>query len=316
VKYKASTFTIIRYFIFKIPLFITQTAPMAALTSALASLGILSRQREIIALKSCGISLWQIAKPLLLTAGLLSVALWCWNESIVPFSYRQSRYINTVEIKKRSPKLLLHENGFWYHGNKAFYHIDRFDSRNSILSGLTIYLIGKDFQITTLVEALKASWKDNHWQFEGLQEKSLTFDNTQTQRVAEILIQETPEDFALVDIESDEFSSPQLYAYIADLQRKGLDTTAYQVDLYLKGALPLAVFIMTLLGVALAVPGARQLSLATAVGFALIVGFGYWLLLALTVSLGHSGAIAPLFAAWLANSVGLLLGIFFFLGID
>lgn len=316
VKYKASAFTIVRYFAFKIPLFISQTAPMAALTASLASLGILSRQREIVALKSCGISLWQIAKPLLLTAGLLSAALWSWNESIVPFSYRQSRYINTVEIKKRSPKLLLHENGFWYHGNKAFYHIDRFDSRNSILSGLTIYLIGEDFQVTTLVEVIKASWEDNHWHFEGLQEKSLALDNTQTQGATEVLIQETPEDFALVDMESDEFSSQQLRAYITDLQRKGLDTTAYQVDLHLKGAMPLAVFVMTLLGVALAVPGARQLSLATAVGFALMVGFGYWLLLALTVSLGHGGAIAPLLSAWSANSVGLLLGIFFFLGID
>lgn len=316
VKYKASVFTILRYFTFKIPLFISQTAPMAALTASLASLGLLSRQRELTALKACGVSLWQIAKPLLFASAVLSAAVWSWNESVVPFSYRQSRYINTVEIKKKAPKLLLHENGFWYHGNKAFYHIDRFDSRNSTLSGLTIYLIGEDFQIATLVEATKASWEDNQWRFEGLQEKSLSLDSLSIREERKVLIQETPEDFALVDIEADEFSSRQLRQYIKDLQEKGLDSTTYQVDLYLKGAMPLAVFIMTLLGIALSVPGTRQLPLATAVGFALMVGFGYWLLLALTVSLGHGGVLDPLFAAWSANSVGLLLGVFFLLGVD
>jgi len=73
---------------------------------------------------------------------------------------------------------------------------------------------------------------------------------------------------------------------------------------------------MTLLGVALAIPGARQLPVATAIGFALMGGFSYWLLLALTISLGHSGLIPPLVAAWSANSIGTLVGIFFLLGVE
>jgi lipopolysaccharide export system permease protein len=316
VKYKAPASTIFRYFAFKTPLFISQAAPMAALTAALMSLGILARQRELTALKACGVSLWQIARPLLVTAGVLSLGLWGWNEIIVPHAYRQSRYINTVEIKKRTPKLLLHENGFWYHGHNAFYHIDRFDSRNNTLTGLTIYIIDENFQVVTLVEASRASWQDGQWRFEEAQQKSLSLDAPPFSHVTGFLIQETPDDFALVDMEADEFSSRQLRDYIGDLKRKGLDTTAYQVDYHLKGAMPLAVFAMTLLGIALAVPGARQISLATAVGLALMAGFGYWLLLALTISLGHSGVLSPLLAAWAANSVSLLLGVFFLLGVD
>jgi lipopolysaccharide export LptBFGC system permease protein LptF len=64
------------------------------------------------------------------------------------------------------------------------------------------------------------------------------------------------------------------------------------------------------------VPGAKQLTLPTALGLALIVGFSYWIFLALAVSLGHSGALSPFFAAWLANGVAFLLGVFFFLGVD
>jgi len=47
-----------------------------------------------------------------------------------------------------------------------------------------------------------------------------------------------------------------------------------------------------------------------------VAGFGYWLLLALTISLGHSGVLSPFLAAWSANGIGLLLGVFFLLGVD
>lgn len=315
VKYKAPATTVLLYFAFKLPLFITQTMPIAALVAALLSLGLLSRNREIIALKSCGVSQWQIARPFLFVGGALSVGLWGWNETIVPHSYRQSRYIN-LQIKKRTPKPVFRESGFWYHGENAFYHIDHFDSRNNILSGLTIYTLDEKFRVLALIEISRASWRNGQWQFEGLQEKSLSLNGLTQQRAVEQLLQETPEDFALVDIEPDEFSSAQLRQYIDNLQRKGLDTTAYQVDLRFKGALPVAVLIMTLLGVALAIPGAKQIPLATAVGLALMVGFGYWLLLALTISLGHSGVLSPTVAAWSANGIGMLLGIFFLLGVD
>ena len=114
IKYRASVSATIRYFVFKIPLFVTQAAPAAALAGVLIGCGLLSRNRELLALKACGISPWQMALPLLLTAGLLSLAVRVWNEWVVPAAFHHSRYINTVEIKQRPFKGLFHERGFWY----------------------------------------------------------------------------------------------------------------------------------------------------------------------------------------------------------
>jgi lipopolysaccharide export system permease protein len=117
-------------------------------------------------------------------------------------------------------------------------------------------------------------------------------------------------------MDAEEFSSHQLQLYIAELQQKGLNATAYKVDFHLKSAVPVAVLAMTLLGLSLALPGARQLTVATALAFALVIGFGYWVLLGLTVALGHGGAMPPFFAAWSANGATFLLGIFFLLGVE
>lgn len=317
IKYGASVSTAARYLLFKAPILVTQAAPAAALTASLLSLGILSRHRELLALKSCGISPWQITCPLLLLAGILSAGVWAWNESVVPYAFHKSRQINNVEIKKKTPKVLFHAKGFWYHGENAFYHIDHFDSRRNILFGLTIYTLDANFQVQSLIEVAQAQWQAGQWQLENIQEKPLSQGNSYPASPAiRTWLQETPEDFALVDMEAEEFSSRQLREYIANLQRKGLDTTEYQVDSQLKGAIPIATLVMTLLGIALAVPGARQFGLSTTIGLALIAGFGYWVLLALTISLGHSGALSPVPAAWSANSATCLLGMFFLLGVD
>lgn len=317
IKYGASVSAVVRYLLFKAPLLVTQAAPAAALTASLLSLGILSRHRELLALKACGISPWQIACPLLLVAGLLSASVWAWNETIVPYAFHKSRHINTVEIKKRTPKVLFHERGFWYHGENAFYHIDHFDSRRNILFGLTIYTLDTDFHVQSLIEVAQAHWQEGQWHLESMQEKPLSqAPPPRSSQDVRTWLRETPEDFALVDMEAEEFSSRQLREQIANLQRKGLDTTEYQVDLQLKGSVPIATLVMTLLGIALAVPGAKQFVLSTTVGLALIAGFGYWVLLALTISLGHSGALSPVPAAWSANSATCLLGMFFLLGVD
>src|SRR5207247_9624768 len=98
VKYAAPASTILRYFLFKAPLLLAQAAPAAALTGALLSLSQLSRHQEILALKTCGISPWQIARPLLLSSSVLSAGVRAWNEAVVPYSFLTCRYINTVDI--------------------------------------------------------------------------------------------------------------------------------------------------------------------------------------------------------------------------
>jgi len=73
---------------------------------------------------------------------------------------------------------------------------------------------------------------------------------------------------------------------------------------------------MVLIAVPLSTRNPRQRPLATSIGIGLSVGFSYWVLLALTVSLGHGGAIPPIVAAWTANAIFGVLGAFLFLGAE
>ncbi|MDN5939187.1 MAG: LptF/LptG family permease [Salinisphaera sp.] len=57
----------------------------------------------------------------------------------------------------------------------------------------------------------------------------------------------------------------------------------------------------------------RHPSVAGIIGVGTAVGFGYWVLIGLARSLGESGTIPPLVAAWAANAIYGLLGVALFL---
>jgi len=67
----ASAGPALRHFLFKIPLILTHVMPPVVLASMLLSLGLVSRQNEIIALRASRVSLVETAVPLLALAMLI-----------------------------------------------------------------------------------------------------------------------------------------------------------------------------------------------------------------------------------------------------
>lgn len=317
LKYHATFAEVLRYLFYKIPLIVTQLVPVATLASVLITLGTLARHNELTALRASGVSTMQIATPLFASAILLSMAILVWNETVVPYSTEKSRYIEVVEIRNRPLKALLSEDGIWFHGRNGIYNIEHFDSRTGTLVGLTVYDMNAGFSLQRLVQVPTAQWKDGRWVISTAIER--TFDPsagvvTRTMAPEEFVLPELPQDFQVIEKDPEELSFRRLQHHIRELGRKGIDTTESRVDLHLKLALPLVPLVMVLVGVPLAGRNPRRRPLATSIGIGLVVGFSYWVLLALTISLGHGGAIPPAIAAWSANGVFALLGAFLFLG--
>lgn len=98
---------------FNIPFLLSSTLPVSALTASLLVFGRLSVDGEITALKASGLSLWQIAAPVLLFGVLLSGFCFWMNFYAAPNSHyaRRTAKMNFVDI---NPLLLLEEGRFNY----------------------------------------------------------------------------------------------------------------------------------------------------------------------------------------------------------
>ena len=96
------------------------------------------------------------------------------------------------------------------------------------------------------------------------------------------------------------------------MKAKGMDTTSDEVDLQTKLALPFISPLMVLLATPFALKKQMSAGLALSFGAAMVVGFGYWVLTALCISLGHSGALPASIAAWIPNTIFAMIGFFYF----
>jgi lipopolysaccharide export system permease protein len=305
------------YFALKIPRIVTEMMPVAVLASILMGLGGLARRNELMAMRSCGISLWQIALPIAGACLAISVFTLAWNEYVVPECSMRAHYVERVQIKNKPFRGHFGEYEIWYHGRRTFTNIERFDAKRNQMHGVTRYEFDDQFRLVRVVKATMATWDEGRWKSDDATEVAIDAAGdirTRALPADRLGIEETPDDFGAVYREPEDLSFADLRAEIADLRQKGIDTTEATVDLWLKLAVPFVSVVMALVAIPLAARHDRNASVAANVGAALVVGFSYWVVLALTMSLGKTGVLPAPFAAWTANAIFAAVGLIFFLG--
>ena len=309
----ASLLTIARYFFYKAPLLISRMVGFATLFSTLFSLGMLARNYEITAIRSSGISVQRLALPLLLLGFLICALTFFWNESLVPVFAHRAQTIYVTEIKNKQQKSLLGTNDIWIRGENSFINVDRFDTRTNTLENLTVFRLNRQFTLTSLLEIPKAQWQGKGWQTSPGVEWALGGDELVRQQVNVALpITETPGDLKLLAREAEEFTFFGLQKQIADMKSKGIDATSYETDLQSKLAFPLISPLMVLLAIPFALRQQWTGNISLSFGVTMLIAFGYWVLAAFCISLGHGGALPSWAAGWIPNVIFAMIGLYFF----
>src|SRR5258706_3804777 len=75
---------VVDYFRYLAPYLLYQLAPLGALVAVLVTLGIMSKNNEIVAIKASGISLYRLAIPLLLAGLALAVIMILLDQTFFP----------------------------------------------------------------------------------------------------------------------------------------------------------------------------------------------------------------------------------------
>jgi lipopolysaccharide export system permease protein len=310
----APLFTIVRYFFFKAPLLISRVIGFAVLFSTLFCLGALTRTHEITAIRAGGITVQRIALPLLILSLIVCALNFLWNETLVPLFAHNAQTIYTIEIKNKQQQSLLGTHDMWIRAESSFININNFDPRRNVLENVTVFLLNRDFSLRGLLEVPHAQYTEKHWTTTGATEWSLLPDGKMARQetTTSLPLSETPADLQLLARDAEEFTFFDLQKQIADMKGKGIDTTYHEVDLQMKLALPFISPLMVLLAIPFAIKRKMTGTLSLSFGVAMMIAFGYWVLTAFCLSLGHSGAMPALLSAWAPNAIFAMIGLFFF----
>ncbi len=320
VRNQASLTAIADYYLYLLPqIFYFPVVPLSALVATLVSLGLMSKTNQITAMKSAGISLYRVAAPILIVAGLLSLGLFVLDDQYLPETNRRVDALRN-QIKGKPAQTTSRPGRQWIFGQSTrIFHYRLFDPDRNVFGSLNVFDFDpKTFRMTRRIYAARAFWEapvhgwllENGWmrEFDGDRVTNYfpfsvaTFDE----------LAERPEYFSKEMKPSAEMSARQLRQYVDELAQSGFDVVRLSVQLERKFAFPLMVLVAALLGVPFAFAMGKKgavSGIAVSIGIALL----YWAVSSLFEAMGNLDQLPPVVAAWSPDLLFGLGGVYLFL---
>ncbi|MCD4691057.1 LPS export ABC transporter permease LptG [bacterium] len=302
---------VLAYYAYFIPLIFVLTVPVAMLLATLLSVGSMSRQNELMAMKGAGLSLYRILTPVLVLAAFVSLLNLCVGEFVVPPATRQRIAIEDQHLKHQRSDPRIRKDIIYVRPDGAMFLIGRYNTRRQIMEEITIEEFDERLRLRTRIDAATARWADDHWILESGRLRRFTAEGETASPFETMELKAgdpSPKDLVRRKLEPEERGYLDLRRYIVKLRAGGTDPRALEVQLHLKIAFPFVTLIMTLLGAPLAA-GTRRSGFAIAFASALAISFFYYGAIQVAQVLGRQGVLSPPLAAWIANGVFALVGV-------
>ena len=303
---------ILQYFIWKLPEMVSRTATFSILMATLLTLGVLSRDSEIIALRSCGVSLLRMSFPMLTLGFVASVLLLVNAELILPQSYAHTEMIDRIKIRKKGERVTFKRNNIWFRSNSMILQARVFEPVTRTLSGIVVWSVDAAMNPVSRIDADSAVYRDGRWLLHAATSRSFLTPAGYAPQAVQALpldLRLKVEDLQVLDVDADNMSIRSLKEYADNLRRGGYQAYRYLTLMHTKIASPFAALIMVLLGIPFALRNSRSGGIAMGIGASIAIGFAYFVFNAVLLSYGRSGVLTPVIAAWGANVLFAMSGI-------
>ena len=311
----------VQVLLLKMPEFIAYAFPMSTLLAALMTYSRLSSDSELIALRSCGVSVYRLVMPAIILSLFITGMTFLFNELVVPSANYQAEATLNKALNSEKPSFqennifypeyeeVIQPNGEAVRGLKRLFYANQFDGER--MKGLTI-LDWSQQGLNQIVTAESARWNpvQNTWDFfngtiyvispDASYRNILRFENQQ------LKIPRAPLDLAGKDRDSTQMNIPELLEYM-EIVRIGGDMKKLlkvKVSFQQKISFPFVCLVFGLVGSALGTRPQRT-GRATSFGISVVVIFAYYLSGFISGAFGQLSILSPFMAAWLPNFFGL-----------
>ncbi|MBD1921057.1 LptF/LptG family permease [Microcoleus sp. FACHB-831] len=304
----------------KLPQFVLYAFPMSTLLAALMTYSRLSSDSELIALRSCGVSIYRLIMPAVVLSFIVTGITFLFNERVVPAANYQANLTLDQALKKDKPDI--RESNFIFpeyrrvrqpNGERTqvltrLLYAQEVDGRG--MKGLTI-LDWSQEGLNQIVTAQSAIWNlaQNTWDFYNgtiyLVSPDASYRNIVKFAHQQLQLPRTPLDLASQRLDYTEMNIDQLKEDMKLVRLSGdfKKVRKHEVRLQERYAFPFVCLVFGLLGSAL---GSRpqRTGKATSFGITVVIVLAYYSLATFSSSFGLMGILPPWMAAWTANVFG------------
>jgi lipopolysaccharide export system permease protein len=309
----------------KMPLYVGYSFPMSILLAGMMTYGQFSAASEIIAFRSCGISIYRLMVPALVLSIIVTGVTFFFNELLVPVANQRATTTLTSALKQDKPTFKKDNITYFEYkevekdGKKEqvlvrLFYAERFDGKT--MKGLTILdRSQQDKSLSQILNAESAVWNSDKktWDFSNgtiyLIAPDASYRNIVTFQHQQLQLPKSPFDLAAPDKNPDDMSIAELMDYADQIRLSGdkKKILSVAVKIQSKLAFPFVCIVFGLIGSAMGIRPQRT-GKATNFGVSVLMIFGYYFVMFVCQALGQAEIVSPFFAGWLPTMIGLTTG--------
>lgn len=319
--YKPSTGDLLFYSALNLPGYLVYLMPMAALVSSLFVISHSGRKKETAAIKAGGGSVKKIWLPLVYAGILISLAGFMVSEFVVPDFSRMAHELS-ASITKKERLVAFKEGTAWLRTKDRIIKLGIYLPDRDVIKGVSILRVADDMLIERL-EAAYAEWKPvltgretsnrtaylkdpssfepgrgGVWNLRDVTVYDIKSGKIAGYKELQSDIIDPPDVLVKGMQKPEEMNVRELFEYTKKLKEAGTKNVKMTVDINSRLSFPLINIIMVVLGISLAGIGRMESGLVTT-AIAVFISLFYWLGYTSCLSLGYTGILPPVVAAWL-----------------
>lgn len=295
------------------PKCISFSLPISVLFAISYTLGNYYANNELIAVFGAGFSLKQLTVPLLVCGLFLSLGGYFFEDRIVIPTFKEKNRLSkevlgqTVSLSNSNVAVLSRKN-------TVIYNADFYNDRRESLTALSVLFLGSGGEFLFRVDADSAAWEGDHWELKNVRIFDYGDDFLEERYMAswtDERLDEPPSSFKRVTRDIDEMSSREAREWVDSLRRTGFPFKGALTEYYQRFSFALTPLVVALISCSLGGRFKKNILLMSLLS-SLVVSVIYYVAQMIMVLLAKLGYIPPLYGAWAAFLVFLLLGVLLF----
>jgi len=293
------------YFLCKIPWILTQGIPMATILATIIALGMLKRNRELLAMETAGVDPRYYVAPIAVAALVISLVHFCVAEFVARPLNRKLDETWAVKVEHTKQALWMNPENMWFRDENTIYQIRLYDRQKNTMHIASIFFLDSTFHLVRRIDARRIKWTDAGWLAEEGLVVAYHDGNTDQQWFdqKQLDLKVTPADFKSDETLPHDLSWKELLRYVNKIEGEGFSATPYRVDLYTRIQSPLATLVLALLGILVALRQGMHEGIASGVGISLVVAFAFIAVSNVGISLASAGSLSPALGVWAGNII-------------
>ncbi len=287
-----------------------ELVPASALLGSLFILGAMGNNRELIAMRAAGLSVFGIIKAVMLAGAILVFISTLIGEFVAPVTERMAKM---VRVSARNQQVLMDvKYGLWLREGKRFVNVRQIVDDDN-LADISIYELDDQQHLHQALHADQAVFLGNQqWNLKNIKQSVISTEqmlaSTQDSQILKSSI--APNLLKIVVVNPSNLSLLDLGDYIDFLKKNHQKSQAFQLAFWGRIVNPLVTFIMLLLSAPFVIGVKRGVSVGARMMIGVVIGMGFNIFDKIVGHLGLIYDLNPPLTAFIPSLTVLALALF------